>query len=54
MKTKEILIQEFNEIRTSQKQITDFNSVSEWLEYGKQTAIKKAELLKQMENLFKN
>jgi hypothetical protein len=50
-KTNDMLIAELNEIRSNQKKISDFTSVSEWLAYGKEIAEKKGNIMDQLEKL---
>ena len=49
-KVKE-LIKELNEIRSNQKSINQFSSVKDWLNYGKEIAVKKALILAEIEKL---
>ena len=49
MTTKEQLLADLNGIRATQKSLKDFNSVSEWLAYGRMNAIRKGKIFEAME-----
>lgn len=49
MKTKYQLLDDLNNVRSQRKSMGDFNSVMEFLEYGKRQAIIKGKIFEQME-----